>query len=386
MAIYKGTDLLAGVVTTVDKSERIGQIIQSTIPLTDAGLHPLDGSTISKGGIYDAFVDYISNLDLSADCFCTAEEWTASVAAYGSCGKFVYDNINDEVILPKRTTEHGQLIKSWSSGTEWYRIYEDGWCEQGGIQASTSVFTVNLYKEYLDTNYSVQGTHYKGDATAQFRWIDIATKTTSSFTFGAAYSQTAATGNGNITWQTCGYIDISNYQQSAIYEYIVMATSTKTDIEVDIDEVVTDLNGKADTSLTNINISCQPIDGQWINYSTSLVTNVSWAGGTTRTFDLSSYLPNDGHIYEILVCAAIQTGASTGNFAGLSAYSSVVGSSEVAIPICRTCTRTSSIMVTSGSITIPIGTDRILYGANVHSSAITASLWIAGYRRVGTNS
>ena len=37
--------------------------------------------------------------------------------------------------------------------------------------------------------------------------------------------------------------------------YIVIANSTKTDIQVDIDEVVTDLNGKADTDLSNINAS-----------------------------------------------------------------------------------------------------------------------------------
>ena len=36
------------------------------------------------------------------------------------------------------------------------------------------------------------------------------------------------------------------------YYYIVIATSTKTDIQVDIDEIATDLNGKADTDLTNI--------------------------------------------------------------------------------------------------------------------------------------
>lgn len=41
---------------------RIGQIIQSTIPLTDAGLHLLDGSLIDGSGIYSDFVNYIANL------------------------------------------------------------------------------------------------------------------------------------------------------------------------------------------------------------------------------------------------------------------------------------------------------------------------------------
>jgi hypothetical protein len=44
------------------------------------------------------------------------------------------------------------------------------------------------------------------------------------------------------------------------YYYIVVATATKTDIEVDIDEIATDLNGKADIDLSNINPTQTAID------------------------------------------------------------------------------------------------------------------------------
>ena len=37
-------------------------------------------------------------------------------------------------------------------------------------------------------------------------------------------------------------------QSIKVFYYIVVANSTKTNIEVDIDEIVTDLNGKADKS------------------------------------------------------------------------------------------------------------------------------------------
>ena len=45
--------------------KNIGEIITSSIPLTDAGLHLLDGSLIQGGGIYDDFVQYIA--DQTAD-------------------------------------------------------------------------------------------------------------------------------------------------------------------------------------------------------------------------------------------------------------------------------------------------------------------------------
>ena len=41
-------------------SRNIGEIISSTMPLVDAGLHLLDGSLIRGGGVYDDFVNYIA--------------------------------------------------------------------------------------------------------------------------------------------------------------------------------------------------------------------------------------------------------------------------------------------------------------------------------------
>ena len=83
-------------------SRNIGEIVASTIPLTDAGLHLLDGSLINGNGIYSDFVDYIAGIyDPTANYFCTEVEWQTSVATYGVCGKFVYDSVNNTVRLPK---------------------------------------------------------------------------------------------------------------------------------------------------------------------------------------------------------------------------------------------------------------------------------------------
>ena len=86
-------------------SRNIGEIVTSTIPLTDAGLHLLDGALLSYGS-YQAFVDYIADLYDSGDypdLFDTEADWQASVTTYGVCGKFVYDSINNTVRLPKIT-------------------------------------------------------------------------------------------------------------------------------------------------------------------------------------------------------------------------------------------------------------------------------------------
>ena len=43
-------------------ARNIGEIVPSVLPLTDAGLHLLDGSLIDGNGIYGEFVDYIADL------------------------------------------------------------------------------------------------------------------------------------------------------------------------------------------------------------------------------------------------------------------------------------------------------------------------------------
>lgn len=64
-------------------ARNIGEIVPSVLPLTDAGLHLLDGSLIDGNGIYGDFVDYIADLyeeDPTASYFAQPgdiiSEWT----------------------------------------------------------------------------------------------------------------------------------------------------------------------------------------------------------------------------------------------------------------------------------------------------------------------
>ena len=83
MSLYKGTQLIAGISTSVGSTRNIGQIIKSLLPLSDAGLHLLDGSVISGGGVYSAFVNYIKKLDLNANYFTSEANWQSAVSKYG---------------------------------------------------------------------------------------------------------------------------------------------------------------------------------------------------------------------------------------------------------------------------------------------------------------
>lgn len=59
----------------------------------------------------------------------------------------------------RKTDVKAYIVETWSSGTEWYRKWSDGWIEQGGWVNGLSAWgfqTVTLHKEMADTNYSVK--------------------------------------------------------------------------------------------------------------------------------------------------------------------------------------------------------------------------------------
>lgn len=54
-------------------------------------------------------------------------------------------------------------------------------------------------------------------------------------------------------------------------------------------------------------------DGQWVLSYYNQASNINLGAGATRTFDLSSYLPNDGKNYEILFGCSVNTPTTLNN-------------------------------------------------------------------------
>lgn len=225
-ALNDNWDILDEFSKNLPSGRNIGEIVSSTIPLIDAGLHLLDGSLIQGSGIYSEFVDYIAGLDLTANYFCTEQEWQTAVTTYGVCGKFVYDGVNNTVRLPKYNS----------------KIYTGG----GTAPAKGNGKTLGL----------TDGTKEGGLHTSAISGYPYFTAGTTAINTAVGTSNTVLDLNNNVTvgittdGTKSGIIaDLSNITTSLDgYYYIVIATSTKTDIQVDIDEIATDLNAKVDKS------------------------------------------------------------------------------------------------------------------------------------------
>lgn len=225
-------------------SKNIGEFIISAVPISDSGLHLLDGALINGSGIYADFVTYIAGLVSDyPDLFETEANWQQSVTDYGVCGKFVYTaasgNDPATVRLPKIT---------------------------GVIEGTTDVTALGNLVEAGLPNITGTAKFYSGYSISSSGALTY-TKDTSSNN----------PGGGNMLGNATLSIDASNsspiYGNSTTVQpqtikllyYIVVATTSKTEIQVDIDEIATDLNGKADTNLSNVPTSKGILSESYVN-------------------------------------------------------------------------------------------------------------------------
>ena len=128
-------------------------------------------------------------------------------------------NINgiNEALVLKADTDFGNIpnnvkyiVESWQSGTSWYRIWNDGWIEQGGITDYMSWTgngaTVNIIflKPMSNTNY------YRGATMLDYtsNWNAPGCCINSCNTSGMAVGVATTSGNQGTTrcsWYACGY-------------------------------------------------------------------------------------------------------------------------------------------------------------------------------------
>lgn len=196
--------------------------LQASIDLNESYIN-INGSRWWTGRMPSGFVEEVT--------------WQAYVTTYGVCGKFVYDSVAGTVRLPKITG----FIEGAKDVTELGNLVE------AGLPNITGSF--NLGSTGLNTGMlghcggsgAFSGTE-TGSATYVATRNSSASSTNRSWDFDASRSSLIY-GNSNTVQP----------QAIKVFYYIVVATVAKLPIEVDIDNVATDLNGKADVDLTNVN-------------------------------------------------------------------------------------------------------------------------------------
>lgn len=93
-------------------------------------------------------------------------------------------------------------VEKWTSGTSWYRVYSDGWIEQGGyFNCSANGTTITYHKAFSNTNYYLNGNG--SQTTAGARFVSFYNRTT---TGSACYTGDDSSFNqGYVYWYASGY-------------------------------------------------------------------------------------------------------------------------------------------------------------------------------------
>ena len=98
---------------------------------------------------------------------------------------------------------------SGPDGTSWYRMWSDGWLEQGGTEVKTvtngATSTISLPFVYKDASYSIRGIGVKRKGYYGYAVIEQNSVTKSSFAY-AAMGNSSNDGVVKFHWYTCGYI------------------------------------------------------------------------------------------------------------------------------------------------------------------------------------
>lgn len=146
------------------------------------------------------------------------------------------------------------------------------------------------------------------------------------------------------------------------------------------------IDTKADVDGSNMVSSVKNFDGQWVHSKSYLISSTtSLDAQTSRSFDLSSYLPNDNYQYEVIVSVTGTTSTTSGQTFN-TWFKSDIFTNTYSFVGTRVTTRTASSMTSGATVAIPVGTGRsiAIYNGSSAAGSIT-ELWLSGYRRIGTN-
>lgn len=91
------------------------------------------------------------------------------------------------------------VVITYVNGTSWYRVWSNGWVEQGGRCNASGNITVTLLKPYANTNYQVIFSYVgANNTTGNVRDNSIISQSTNRFVTSEVNRA------GYINWYACG--------------------------------------------------------------------------------------------------------------------------------------------------------------------------------------
>lgn len=145
--------------------------------------------------------------------------------------------------------------------------------------------------------------------------------------------------------------------------------------------MLSDINVKG----TNHKIGGDIADGQWVNVGLNVFKDVSYSTTGERTYTVSNYLPDDNHIYEVMVGCFAYTGTTSGDMCNWWVRDAN-GDFSQTMGYCRT--RSSSNVQNGNEGVLPMRqiNGDLTFSVNVVNAGGGTGgngLYLQGYRRLG---
>ena len=202
-------------------------------------------------------------------------------------------------------------------------------------------------------------------------------------TYGVPYSFVPGT-KAKADEVNANFIDILNKIEDTNSRIDDANTKSSQELKETKEELNAEISKKADLNFSNIGTNAKAmfsakanntdIDGKWVKKSLTIAQSTSISAGQTKNFSLSSYLPNDNNVYEVLLSTTLNV---AGNYAYIFLSSSYVSNAAM-------CRADSAGMYAASSVTLPIGTNRTvsISSNSSQSGNATFELYAKAYRKV----
>ena len=197
----------------------------------------IDGKTLQSETVAGITIQFYLADDKHK--ICPASEASNVAAIYSKTGEswyYILDTVNERFKLPRRHSN--RIVESViNSDGSWYRLYSDGWVEQGGIvdtPTADNIYSVSMPIEMSDANYLPQITTTTGNVYAVIASVYTGNAiTTTGFSFRLSHKYNSAGTPTQTVWQVSGQsaIDMSSFQDGEKYLYFYMGQFTQTAIE-----------------------------------------------------------------------------------------------------------------------------------------------------------
>ena len=108
-----------------------------------------------------------------------------------------------------------EVVETYKNDTEWYRVYSDGWIEQGGLASAGRTPNIVFLKPFLDTTFSVSAIKVIQN-TPQSYPIVLYAISNSTITFGTGGDLAP------IKWRACGYGKASQAKITILCQILIL--------------------------------------------------------------------------------------------------------------------------------------------------------------------